>query len=252
MSALLIDSLVAAAHEAGAVIQGVRKKGLVTSKKALSEIVTSADYASRDVLVSRLSKDVPGVPLVSEEGEHRTLSAGPVLVVDELDGTAPFAAGSKHWGILLALVEHEPTHGVIYLPDLGITISAEKGRGCTLNGSAVSLKADEPLDDLLLGTEINRSMAPDDWHLVQAATARFRAVRCTASAAASACELLTGLTHAYLNVRGGKIWDFAAVSLAVTEANGTATDPRGQALKWSEIQMGFMATAGPAVMRQML
>ena len=90
-----LDALVAAAHEAGAVIQGVREKGLVTSKKAFNEVVTSDDCASRDILLSRLSRDVPGVPFLTEEGEHRTPGSGPVLVIDELDGTAPFAARSE-------------------------------------------------------------------------------------------------------------------------------------------------------------
>lgn len=222
------------------------------SKKGLGEVVTSADRVSHDILVRRFAEHFPGVPMLGEEGSFGTFGSGPMLVVDELDGTAPFAAGSRHWGVMLALIDGEPTHGVIFLPDLDITISAEKGRGCELNGSRVALKANGRLADLLLGTEINGAMNPADWQRVQKAAASFRAVRCLASAAASGCELLSGITHAYLNVRGGKIWDFAAISLAVTEANGTATDPSGRALEWNAVQMSFMATAGPALLQQVL
>lgn len=252
MSAPPGDSLIAIAREAGAAIQGARRRGLAVGKKGSGELVTSADRASHDILVRRFAEHFPGVPLLSEEGDAGGFSSGPMLVADELDGTAPFAAGSSHWGVMLALVDREPIHGVIFLPDLEITISAEKGRGCKLNGNTIALKADGRAADLLLGTEINNVMEPADWRLVQTAAASFRAVRCLASAAASAHELLTGITHAYLNVRGGKIWDFAAISLAVAEANGTATDPSGRALQWNAVQMSFMATSGPALMRQLL
>lgn len=246
------DSLIAIAREAGAAIQSERTRGLAVSKKDFGEVVTSADQASHEILVRRFAKHFPGVPLLTEEGDARHFSSGPMLVADELDGTASFATGSRHWGVMLAWVDREPTHGVIFLPDLEIMISAEKGRGCKLNGRTIALKADGRLADLLLGTEVNNVMTPADWQLVQRAAASFRAVHCMASAAASAYELLTGITHAYLNVRGGKIWDFAAISLAVTEANGTATDPGGRALEWNSVQMSFMATSGPALLRQVL
>lgn len=246
------DSLIVIARDAGAAIQSARAGGLAISKKGFGELVTSADQASHDVLAHLFEEHFPGVPVLSEEGEVRNLGSGPMLVADELDGTAPFAAGSRHWGVMIALVDREPIHGVIFLPDLEIIISAEKGKGCRLNGNPVALNGEARSADVLLGAEINNAMTSEDWQFVRAGAACFRAVRCMASAAASAYELLTGITHAYLNVRGGKIWDFAAVSLAVTEANGTATDPSGRALEWNEVQMSFMATSGPAVMRQVL
>ena len=247
-----LDSLIAIVREAGAAVQGERKKGLAISGKASGGIVTSADRASHDILARRCAERFPGVPLLGEEGEAGSPGPGPMLVADELDGTAPFAAGSGHWGVMLALVDREPTHGVIFLPDLEIMISAEKGRGCRLNGRPVALEADARLAGLLLGTEINDAMTPADWELVRRAVACCRAARCLASAAASACELLTGATHAYLNIRGGKIWDFAAISVAVTEAGGTATDPSGRALAWDALQMSLMAASCPGVMDQLV
>ncbi len=245
------DALIAVAREAGAAAQRARAAGLAVSRKGSGEIVTSADRASHEVLAQRLAEHLPGVPLVSEEGDPGTLGSRPMLVADELDGTAPFAAGSRHWGVMLALLDREPTHGVIFLPDLGITIAAEKGRGCQLNVEPITLAAEAAPADLLLGAEINATMTPADWELLRRVSARFRAVRCMASAAASACELLTGITHAYLNVRGGKIWDFAAISLAVAEAKGTVTDPGGRALQWNGVPMSFLATSGPALLRQL-
>jgi len=251
MSQAPIDSLIAIAHEAGEAIQGARRRGLAAFEKSGGEIVTSADEASHDVLVRRFAEHFPGLPVLSEEGDRRDLGSGPILVADELDGTAPFCAGSKHWGIMLALIDREPTHGVIFLPDLDTMIAAEKGGGCRLNGRSIALNADVRMADVLLGTEINSALDSVDWKRVQSAAQAFRAVRCMASAAASTHELLTGVTHAYLNCRGGKIWDFAAVSLAVTEANGTAAAPDGRSLEWTSVQMGFMAASGWPLLRQL-
>jgi fructose-1,6-bisphosphatase/inositol monophosphatase family enzyme len=244
-------SLISIAHEAGAAIQSARRRGLTVTEKQRGEVVTSADLASHDVLVRRFAQAFPDLPLLSEEGNTDFIS-GPMAVADELDGTSAFSAGSKQWGVMLALVDHGPTQGVIFLPDLEITISAEKGHGCELNGQPITVKADRPISDVLLGTELNNALTASDWQLLQTASGSFRAARCLASAAAAAHELLTGITHAYLNVRGGRIWDFAAIALAVAEAGGTATDPGGRSLEWNEIQMSFLATSGPRLLREFL
>lgn len=155
-----IEVLSTIAREAGQAIERVRAEGLAVGSKSGREIVTSADLASHDLLQRRLRQAFPGVPLVAEESEEHDPPAGPFLLVDELDGTAPFAAGSAHWGVMIALVDRIPRFGVIHLPDLAVTVTSEVGRGTRLNGDRVHLRPDVRLQDVLLGTEINGHLIP--------------------------------------------------------------------------------------------
>jgi fructose-1,6-bisphosphatase/inositol monophosphatase family enzyme len=244
----MIDALSAIAREAGQVIRRVRAEGLALGTKSGGEIVTSADLASHELLRRRLFQDFPGVALVAEECEDHDVPAAPFLLVDELDGTAPFAAGSAHWGVMIALVDRIPRCGVIHLPDLAVTVTSELRRGTRLNGERVRLRPDVRLQDALLGTEINRHLTMLDWQRLQHASRAVRAVRCTASAAASAFELLNGVTHVYLNLRGGKLWDFAAPALAIAEGGGIIATATGDALRWNALQTSFFAAAGANLM----
>lgn len=247
-----IDALTLMATEAGAAIQQVRASGLGMESKPGGEILTSADLASHELIITRFRQYFPGVPTVTEESQKHQIPSAPFLVADELDGTAPFIAGSEHWGVMIALVDGSPTHGVIHLPDLAVTITATQGSGCWLNGRNVNLRSNLHLSDALLGSEINKFLLPRDWKLLRHISTSARAVRCTASTAASAYELISGRTAAYINIRGGKIWDFAAPALAISEAGGHTCTPDGAEIDWNMVDMSFLAGASASLLEEWL
>jgi fructose-1,6-bisphosphatase/inositol monophosphatase family enzyme len=83
-----------------------------------------------------------------------------VWLVDPIDGTKNFAAGTGAFGVMVALVERgETTLSGIYLPVERDLYLAEHGAGSTWNG--VRLVSQAPREPKLLGTVYTRLMPKD-------------------------------------------------------------------------------------------
>lgn len=95
----------------------------------------------------------------------------------------------------------------------------------------------------MLGAEFNKRLRPEEWAWLQRLVGATRAVRATACSAASTHELLSGVTGLYINLRGGRIWDFAAPALIICEAGGQSCAPDGGPLVWNRLEMGLVAGA---------
>lgn len=238
-----LEALERIAREAGTIAQTARAEGLAVTAKAQGEIVTSADRAVHVGLLTAFAHHFPGLPLLTEESPRHDVPDGSFLVADEIDGTAPFSAGSAQWGVMLAGMDPAPRHAVIHLPDLGVTLTAARGEGCWLNGNRVTLRGGDALGDALLGAEFNKRLRPEEWAWLQRLVGATRAVRATACSAASTHELLSGVTGLYINLRGGRIWDFAAPALIICEAGGQTCAPDGGPLVWDRVEMGLVAGA---------
>ncbi len=109
--------------------------------KSPGELVTVADEEAEAMLCRRLAGILPGVPVVGEEGCSRdparlaALRSDRAWLVDPLDGTANFVAGSPDWAVMVALVEGAKTVASwIWLPLRRIMYMAETGGGATRNG----------------------------------------------------------------------------------------------------------------------
>ena len=63
--------------------------------------------------------------------------------------------------------------------------------------------------------------------------------------------LLGGVTATYLN-QVAKIWDFAAIALAVEEAGGTCSHPDGQTFQWDSIPMQALFSANRQIHEEVL
>ena len=63
------------------------------------------------------------------------------------------------------------------------------------------------------------------------------------SAVEGSRRVLFGNTGAYYNIGIAKIWDVAAMSLAVSEAGGVVCDPQGHPMKWNTIRCDWIVAA---------
>jgi fructose-1,6-bisphosphatase/inositol monophosphatase family enzyme len=119
--------------------------GEIISKASASDpddLVTVADRSAEAFLTERLPALVPGSLVVGEEAVAQTPSVldalkgeVPVWLVDPIDGTKSFAAGSGPFGVMVALVERGQTIlSGIYLPLNRELYLAERGAGVTRNG----------------------------------------------------------------------------------------------------------------------
>lgn len=254
----LIDRLAALARTIGDEMLAMQQaaaaepKGLVLRRKGPGDLVTLADEYSHRALVRCLAELDPNLPLVLEESAAHAIPSGPFFVCDELDGTINYSRGRPGWGISLARVDGVPTHGVFYLPVHGAMVTAVRGEGCQINGVPVHLSGAERLTDAVASCELNPH---HDGALrrryVDPLTVAALTTTVPACAVFGALELIQGRTDLYLNCRGAKIWDFAATSLAVTEAGGTAlaigAEGPGAPLRWNAVEMGVLYTANAAL-----
>src|SRR5690606_23956458 len=91
------------------------------SAKADDSPLTHADLDSHVHLRDGLAQLTPGLPLLSEESSPATKAQRHAWrrfwLVDPLDGTKEFVAGTGEFTINIALVEnHQPVLGVLYVP----------------------------------------------------------------------------------------------------------------------------------------
>jgi myo-inositol-1(or 4)-monophosphatase len=91
--------------------------------------VTAADREVETLIAEALTRQFPGVGVISEEGTSIP-SAGDTWFVDPIDGTSSFLAGLAHWGPSLSLVSGgEVVAGAFYEPCIGRLWFTELGGG---------------------------------------------------------------------------------------------------------------------------
>jgi 3'(2'), 5'-bisphosphate nucleotidase len=116
----LLQHLLSAAIDAGRAICDIYSRGFEVQRKADTSPVTEADHAAEAIILERLTRAAPGIPVVAEE----EVAAGRVPVigdrfflVDPLDGTREFVARRGEFTVNIALIENgDPVLGVVYAP----------------------------------------------------------------------------------------------------------------------------------------
>lgn len=202
-----------------------------------TDVVTEADLAAERRLTPRLAALLPGSVVVGEEAAHadeRILGAldgeAPVWVVDPVDGTRNFAAGSEDFGSMLALVVRGVTvMSWIHLPCEDAMFVAEAGAGATLGGRRFVTDG-AAVAGAPAGTVYGRvSMPPGEFdRLDSRAAATGRARPPLGSAAIEYTAMLRGRKD-YLVYHRLLPWDHAPGTLLVAESGGAVRHADGDA-----------------------
>ncbi|WP_194858791.1 inositol monophosphatase family protein [Streptomyces sp. SUK 48] len=191
------------------------------------EVVTELDLTLQERLTAELSRTFPGVPVIAEEG----LAAIPqlpdeCLLVDPLDGTAPFLVGSSDYAIAVCLVRDGiPAEGVIDLPAHDLRISAAPGL-LHVTGDVTQLPHHGSHTVL---TSPSRTAAVQDrlsgtgWSVRPVTTASVKIAFVALGRAPAAVYLPRP-------GRGAAPWDYPAAALAVAAAGGSVHDTAGSDL----------------------
>lgn len=87
----------------------MRAEGVETEyKTSISDVVTAADRAAEELVVSELARLRPDDGILGEEGSAKRGTSGRTWVIDPIDGTYNFTSGSDYWCSAIALVEGSP------------------------------------------------------------------------------------------------------------------------------------------------
>ncbi|CAM9491877.1 unnamed protein product, partial [Ascophyllum nodosum] len=265
-----LQDMASAVREAGDAALLLQRTGFSRTVKAgFYDIVTEGDIASQKVAMGALAKVFPGLPFAAEESDEQAMVPGvpqsridadgsihaeEYIALDPVDGTTNFACGGPDWGVTAAAVRRDtgPTYGVIYLPKKGIMVEAASGHGCKINGEAVNFREDQVLKESIVAAEIGKFVPEDRLQRLLRLVNHCMGIRNLFSSTGNTADVLSGVHGAWVHLKGGSVWDFAAGALAIKEAGGFVCDLQGQPLKWDKLKMEVVFAANEQIAREVV
>ena len=188
--------------------------------KADSSRVTWADRELTTRLTRALGDGLLGDPVCSEENDPATppvdISRGFSWILDPIDGTNNYAAGTPLCGISLALLhDGVPAYGFIYDASRRHILHGGPGRGVHEDDQPRRIRG-EPWSRQSFAA-LHFPMAAAPWRLCEPLMHECK-VRSLGSSALNLAYVAAGYFDAYLEF-SAKVWDFAA-GAALLEAAG--------------------------------
>jgi 3'(2'), 5'-bisphosphate nucleotidase len=238
---VLTKLLDAAAAAAEIVMRVYAETDVGVELKGPNDPVTRADKEANALLVARLTRDFPGVPIVAEESDPATFEgfgAHPhALFVDPVDGTREFIAKNGEFAVMLGFAEAGvATVGVVDCPALGEVYGAAEGIGAfritkDATGARHRSRIHVPETTDLAScrcavSRFHRSKSVD----AKLATLGVRELVPTGSAGIKGVRVASAMLEIYAHPSSGpvKLWDACAPDAIVRAAGGLFTDASGR------------------------
>ncbi len=233
-----LDVAVRLARQAGEVIMDRYQTGFSVDHKVGEEPVTDADRAADALISSGLREAFPDDGLLTEESEDdpSRLRKDRVWIVDPLDGTTEFIAGTGDFSVQIALVKGgQPILGVVFQPVNELLFYAAQDQGTTrvCNGHATALhvsSVDDPAKMCLVASRSHYSS------FIEAARRALgiESVRRIGSVGLKVGLVASGACDLYLSTTVAKEWDLCAPHALILEAGGALTNLCGEPLVYNK------------------
>ncbi|MCC5839302.1 MAG: histidinol-phosphatase [Opitutales bacterium] len=194
--------------------------------KADQTPVTCADRRAEEILRREIGRTFPDHGIIGEEFGETANEAEYTWVLDPIDGTKSFAAGSPLFGTLICLRQGtQPIWGAIHLPVTG-QLFVGNAEAAWLGDRPLRLRTPPPLKECLLLTTDPKSPPlhrnPEGWQALLDATGMYRSwgdcfgyTMVARGAADIMCDPIMNL------------WDTAAILPVLRGAGAVATDWHG-------------------------
>jgi myo-inositol-1(or 4)-monophosphatase len=231
-----VDDLSLAAElvqEAGALAKRMLGNGLTTHyKTSVSDVVSAADHAAEELIVSRLTEHRPDDGLVGEEGAESPGSR--TWYIDPVDGTYNFLSGIPYWCSAVALVDEEgPVLGAVYYPSVDELWLGGRDHPTSCNGETVPRLVDAPMSQISVSTHLQPAKIKD---------ARRRERLLSALRPAATMRMLGSSSIDLSYVSGGRLgmflqaqclpWDWYPGAALVRAAGGLAEVVESDGVRW--------------------
>ncbi|MFK7791822.1 MAG: 3'(2'),5'-bisphosphate nucleotidase CysQ [Devosiaceae bacterium] len=204
-----------AAREAGEIALRYFGNSPKTWTKPGNSPVTEADLAIDNMLHTELRRAFPSYGWLSEEIEDdgSRLSGEPTFIVDPIDGTRGFMAGSDDWAVSLALVHNgEPCQAVLFNPVRGALLFAQAGQGANMERDTGEVGKLSPTGKQTLEDALLAFPGPSK------PTHTYRKADRIASLALRISRVADGTLDGCVANPNAKHWDIAAADLLIREA----------------------------------
>lgn len=198
-----------------------------------NQVVTPADVVIGSRLRGQILAKFPEDSVIDEESVAVRGTSSVTWVIDPIDGTSNFAAGSPLFGVMVGILRHgKPVAGGVALPALSETYVAEVGQGAYGNGSRLKIETDGQLAQQLIayGMDIHPSEIALDCRILADIASRCRGVRMSNSI--FDCMMVARGAYGGFMHRRNRIWDCVAAHVVIEESGGTFSAMDGSALDY--------------------
>lgn len=237
----VLAKLLDAARAAAEVVMRIYVQADVGAElKGPDDPVTLADKAANALLVERLGRDFPGVPIVAEESDPSTFAgfadAPCALFVDPVDGTRDFIAKNGEFAVMIGFAEAGvATVGVVDCPALGEVYGAALGSGAF----RITNEGRSPVHVSNTSDLAEARAAVSRFHQSEATAARLKSLGVrelvkTGSAGVKGIRIASGALDIYAHPADNlvKLWDACAPEAIVRAAGGVWTDGQGRSFDY--------------------
>jgi 3'(2'), 5'-bisphosphate nucleotidase len=254
---VLLESMIDAALEAGRAAHGIYLGHFEVQLKADQSPVTAADHASEAIILERLRRAAPAVPVVAEEevAAGRQPAIGKeFFLVDPLDGTKEFIQRNGDFTINIALVrDGDPVLGVVYAPVtsalyIGDVIAGHALRGhCPPDSRVVTPREPiqvrrPPAQGLTAVVSRSHSTPETETYLRHYQIAQ----RVSVGSSLKFCLVAAGEADLYPRLGPTMEWDTAAGQAVLVAAGGSVLAPGGAPLSYGKpgLRNSFFVAGG--------
>ncbi|UDU81609.1 3'(2'),5'-bisphosphate nucleotidase CysQ [Pseudomonas sp. HN2-3] len=263
----LMHEVVKLAQVAGQAILPFWRADVAVSNKADDSPVTAADLAAHRVIADGLLALAPHIPVLSEEDCDMSLAErqgwSRWWLVDPLDGTKEFIAGSEEFTVNIALIDNaEVVFGVVSMPTNGRCYFGGRQLGAwrAEAGEAaepIQVRNAPPADGRFTVVASRRHSSPEQEALLAGLGAAVGDLAlANIGSSLKFCLLAEGSADCYPRLAPTSQWDTAAAQGVVEGAGGEVIELDGQPFRYppreSLLNPFFLALPSAASWRQAL
>lgn len=236
----LMQQVVELARQAGKAILPFWRADVAVMTKADESPVTAADLAAHEVIAKGLHALAPEIPVLSEEDCNIPLSERQHWqrwwLVDPLDGTKEFIAGTEEFTVNIALIEQgRVVFGVVGIPTNGRCYYGGEGLGAWLEeadgvAKAIHVRQSPPTGAAFTVVASRRHSSPQQEALLAGLSAAVGELELASiGSSLKFCLLAEGSADCYPRLAPTSQWDTAAAQGVLEGAGGEVLGLDGQA-----------------------
>ncbi|MFO7705894.1 MAG: 3'(2'),5'-bisphosphate nucleotidase CysQ [Halopseudomonas sp.] len=236
-----LDGLLQIVARAGAETLNWWQKPLTVTDKADASPVTAADLAAHQIIVDGLQRLTPDIPVLSEEDAAIPLAQRRhwqrFWLVDPLDGTKEFIAGSDEFTVNIALIEHgQVRFGVVGIPARNSLFWGGKGLGAWRSQHGQSAQAIQcrAAGEPLVVVASRRHTSPEQEALLAHLQTQGNVERVNVGSSLKFCLLAEGRADLYPRYAPTCQWDTGAAQAVLEGAGGQVLGLNGQRFSYPQ------------------
>lgn len=230
---------------------GNLQAGDVSAKGTDKDLVSIADKAVEDLIISEIKSRFPDHGIFGEETGRSDSDSPWCWVIDPIDGTQNFVNNHPFYSVSIALFyEGKPLYGCVYAPVLDRMFYAEKGKGAFENGKKLSASKCTSLGTASCATgfaEFRQNRIQPTLQRFNQVVVKLRDIKRCGSAAIDQALVACGTYDGFWE-EGLGLYDVGAGMLIAAEAGAVVCDYNGK----DNIPADGIVCAAPGIAQELL